>query len=91
MIRTAPIKPTAKPAADVSTPARHPAPKTVSAKPMPSPEKRGPGRPKGSGKGKSPDATVPFTIRLHPDVLARLQAKGPLWRSVAAGLIADGV
>ena len=64
----------------------------TSAKPTPlqdAPRKRG--RPKGSGAGKGPDAKVPVTIRLHPDVLERLKAKGKDWRQVAAELITSGV
>lgn len=52
----------------------------------PSPSRKGKG-----GRPAKADKLVAVTIRLHPDVLARMQAKGPRWRSIAAGLIGDGL
>ncbi len=90
MIRIA-AKPAKKAAAQKPEPAI-PGTKRVSAKPTPSTaEKRGPGRPKGSGKGKSPDAKVPLTIRLGPDVLAKWKAKGVDWRQLIVELVTKSV
>lgn len=40
---------------------------------MTTPTKRGPGRPKGSGKGESPV----YRVRVNPALYARLDAAGP--------------
>lgn len=66
-----------------------PAPKAVLAKSDEKPAKKT--RAPGGGRPPKADKLVHVTVTLPPDVLTRLQAKGPHWRSIASGLIADGV
>ncbi|HET6374890.1 MAG TPA: BrnA antitoxin family protein, partial [Methylocella sp.] len=47
-------------------------------------------RPGQRGKGKRP-AKVPVTIRLDPDVLARLRAQGPGWQTRLSALLEKAV